>query len=106
MIVNEIEKDITIEDVSKEVKLSQSTLSVHFKQLHDSGFIKTAVVVEKKCRNVFRGNKPATEHLVHLLEYVLSKIELKIDDRSSNHPFYSKQISVHDWNRYFEVTRC
>lgn len=104
IIANETDRDITIKDISKEIKLSQSTLSVHLKQLHTSGLIKAAVINrEGSCNKIFRVNKPAFTHLIDLLEHLLKKIELKNDDRyeSFNH-FYSKLKSIHNWNQCFE----
>lgn len=105
IIVNETGEDVTVKDISKEIKLSQSTLSVHLRQLHNSGLIKTAIVNnEGKCQKVFRANKPAIEHLVELLDYLLKKIELKSDDRyESLHHFYSKLLSIQNWNQCFEA---
>lgn len=104
IIANETDKDVTIKDIAKEIKLSQSTLSVHLKQLHSSGLIKTAVTTnESKCCKVFRVNKLAFTHLINLLEHLLKKVDLKKDDRyeSFSH-FYSKLTSIHNWNQCFE----
>lgn len=104
IIANETDKDITIKDIAKEIKLSQSTLSVHLKQLHNSGLVKTAVINnESKCCKVFRVNKIAFTHLMNMLEHLLKKIELKNDDQyESFYHFYSKLKSVHNWNQCFE----
>lgn len=105
IIVNETGEDVTVKDISKEIKLSQSTLSVHLRQLHNSGLIKTAIINnEGKCQKVFRANKPAIDHLVELLDYLLKKIDLKSDDRyESLHHFYSKLLSIQNWNQCFEA---
>lgn len=39
IIANETDRDVTSKDISEEIGLSQSTLSVHLKKLSDSGLI-------------------------------------------------------------------
>lgn len=105
IIANETDRDVTSKDISEEIRLSQSTLSVHLKKLSDSGLIKTRVTtIESRSCLCYRINKPALKHLVELLEHVFTKTDMKNDDRyESFNSFYTKLKSTVGWNNCFEA---
>ncbi len=105
IIANETDRDVTSKDISEEIRLSQSTLSVHLKKLSDSGLIKTRVTtIESRSCLCYRINKPALKHLVELLEHVFTKTDMKNDDRyESFNSFYTKLKSTVGWNSCFEA---
>lgn len=104
IIANETNEDITAKDILKEIKLSQSTISAHLKQLSDAGLVKTKIETKnnKSCL-CYRVNKPALEHVEKLLNHLFSKTDLKMDD--SYEPirsFYSKLRVITNWNQCFD----
>lgn len=105
IIANETEEDISAKDIQKEIKLSQSTLSVHLKQLKDVGLVKTRISTRGKSSCLcYRINKPAIVQLEKLLKHLLAKADIKVDDRvESMKRFYSKLQNINNWNQCFDT---
>lgn len=105
IVANETDQDATFKEISKEIGLSQSTLSVHLKKLCDSGLIKSCTTtIDNRCCVCYRINKPALNHLIDLLEHLISKSDVKNDDRyESFKSFYTKLKSTVGWNQCFEA---
>lgn len=105
MMANETDKDITTKEISEEIGLSQSTLSVHLKKLSDSGLVKTAAKTTSNRTFIrYRVNKPALDHLVALLNHLFTKIEIKNDDKyESLQSFYAKIKSMSEWSHCFQT---
>lgn len=103
LIANETDSEVTTQDILKQIKLSQSTMSRHLKQLSDSGLVKTKLIAraDKSCL-CYRINKPAFDQFQKMLNYLDEKIGLKIDDKFEySHLFYSKFHAIENWNRCF-----
>lgn len=105
IIANETDKDVTSKEISKEIGLSQSTLSVHLKKLSDIGLIKSCVTtIDNKSHVCYRINRPALDHLMELLKHLFTKTDIKNDDRyESFKSFYTKLKSTVGWNRCFDA---
>lgn len=104
IIANEANEDITAKDILREIKLSQSTISVHLKQLSNAGLVKTRIETKsnKSCL-CYRINKPALEQVEKLLNHLFSKADLKADDSYESYKkFYSKLRMITNWNQCFD----
>ncbi len=104
LIANETDRDITAKEIAREIKLSQSTLSVHLKQLRDTGLVKTSMVIKNNKSSLsYQLDKAALKQLMLLLEHLTRKSELKQDDRfESLQQFYSKFKVLINWNQSFD----
>lgn len=103
LIANETDGDITIKEIQKSIKLTQSTISQHLKILKENGFIASKMLVKnnKSCV-IYRLNREALNQLDTLLKYLYKKSEIKQDDQYlALEGFYNQLIKITNWNQCF-----
>ncbi len=104
IIARETDNDVTAAEIQKEIKLSQSTISQHLKQLRDVGLVKNKMVLKnnKACLS-YRIDREAVEQVEKLIHYLFEKTDLKYDDRFETvQSFFSKLHKITNWNQCFE----
>jgi ArsR family transcriptional regulator len=103
IIANETDGDVTIKEIQKNIKLTQSTISQHLKVLKENGFIVSKMVVKnnKSCV-IYRLNIEALSQLDVLLKYLYKKSEIKQDNQYVGlKEFYNQLIKINNWNQCF-----
>jgi ArsR family transcriptional regulator len=105
IIANETDKDVSASEIHQQIKLSQSTLSVHLKQLRDSGLVMTKLSVrDTKCCLTYRINMESIARMDKYFEHLKNKSRIKSDDRFDDlSTFFTKLRELTKWNQQFDA---